>query len=110
MDRYAVLVFHDQHVTDEQQMAFTLLYLSSHAGAIVGMPMAEARILLRDLNEHATQPTFVYAHTWRPGDLVISDNRQMMHRVRRYEESQPRDMRRTTVAGDVSTAAQVEAA
>jgi len=76
------------------------LYLSSHAGAIVGVPMAEARILLRDLNEHATQPAFVYAHRWRPWDLVMWDNRQMMHRVRRYDDSQPRDMRRTTVAGE----------
>lgn len=86
------------------------LYLSSHAGAIVGMPMAEARILLRDLTEHATQPAFVYVHRWRPWDLVMWDNRQMMHRVRRYDESQPRDMRRTTVAGDAATTAQVEAA
>src|SRR5438128_2992176 len=85
------------------------LYLSSHAGGIVGMPMPEARILLRDLNEHATQPRFVYVHTWRPWDLVMWDNRQMMHRVRRYNESQPRDMRRTTVAGDTPTAAQVPA-
>jgi alpha-ketoglutarate-dependent 2,4-dichlorophenoxyacetate dioxygenase len=38
------------------------------------------------------------------------DNRQMMHRVRRYDESQPRDMRRTTVAGDTPTTMQVEAA
>ena len=86
------------------------LYLSSHAGGIDGMPMAEARILLRDLNEHATQPAFVYVHRWRPCDLVIWDNRQMMHRVRRYDDSQPRDMRRTTVAGDASTTAQVPAA
>lgn len=86
------------------------LYLSSHAGAIVGMPMAEARILLRELTEHATQPGFVYVHTWRPWDFIMWDNRQMMHRVRRYDESQPRDMRRTTVAGDASTAAQVPAA
>jgi alpha-ketoglutarate-dependent 2,4-dichlorophenoxyacetate dioxygenase len=86
------------------------LYLSSHAGAIVGMPMAEARILLRDLTEHATQPAFVYVHRWRPWDLVMWDNRQMMHRVRRYDESQPRDMRRTTVAGDAPTTTQVEAA
>jgi len=86
------------------------LYLSSHAGAIVGMPVAEARILLRDLTEHATQPRFVYAHTWRSWDLIIWDNRQMMHRVRRYDESQPRDMRRTTIAGDTPTVAQVEAA
>jgi len=86
------------------------LYLASHAGAIVGMPMAEARILLRDLNEHATQPRFVYVHAWRPWDLVMWDNRQMMHRVRRYDDSQPRDMRRTTVAGNAPTAAQVPAA
>jgi alpha-ketoglutarate-dependent 2,4-dichlorophenoxyacetate dioxygenase len=85
------------------------LYLSSHAGGIVGMPMAEARILLRDLNEHATQPRFVYAHGWRPWDLVMWDNRQMMHRVRRYDDSQPRDMRRTTVAGEAPTAVQVPA-
>src|SRR5205085_814002 len=83
------------------------LYLASHAGAILGMPMAEARILLRDLNEHATQPKFVYAHTWRVGDLVMWDNRQVMHRVRRYDDNQPRDMRRTTVAGDSQTVAQV---
>ncbi len=83
------------------------LYLSSHAGAILGMPVAEARILLRDLNEHATQPRFVYAHTWRPGDIVMWDNRQVMHRVRRYDDTQPRDMRRTTVAGDSPTVAQV---
>ena len=86
------------------------LYLSSHAGAIVGMPEAEARILLRDLTEHATQPAFVYAHHWRPWDLVMWDNRQMMHRARRYDDSQPRDMRRTTVAGDTPTVAQVPAA
>ncbi len=86
------------------------LYLSSHAGTIIGMPTPEARVLLRDLNEHATQPRFVYAHRWRRWDLVMWDNRQMMHRVRRYDERQPRDMRRTTVAGDAPTTAQVEAA
>jgi alpha-ketoglutarate-dependent 2,4-dichlorophenoxyacetate dioxygenase len=86
------------------------LYLASHAGGIVGMPMADARILLRDLNEHATEPRFVYVHTWRVGDFVMWDNRQMMHRVRRYADAQPRDMRRTTVAGDAPTTAQVPAA
>jgi alpha-ketoglutarate-dependent 2,4-dichlorophenoxyacetate dioxygenase len=85
------------------------LYLSSHAGAILGMPMPEARMLLRDLNEHATQPRFVYVHKWTLHDLVIWDNRQVMHRVRRYDESQPRDMRRTTVAGDAPTVAQAAA-
>jgi alpha-ketoglutarate-dependent 2,4-dichlorophenoxyacetate dioxygenase len=85
------------------------LYLSSHAGAIVGMPMPEARMLLRDLTEHATRPAFVYVHRWTLHDLVIWDNRQTMHRVRRYDDAQPRDMRRTTVAGDVPTVSQVAA-
>jgi len=81
------------------------LYLSSHAGAIIGMPMPEARMLLRDLTEHATQPQFVHVHSWAPYDLVMWDNRQTMHRVRRYDETQPRDMRRTTVGGDEPTVA-----
>jgi alpha-ketoglutarate-dependent 2,4-dichlorophenoxyacetate dioxygenase len=85
------------------------LYLSAHAGAIVGMPMADARILLRDLTEHATQSRFVYVHTWRRWDLVMWDNRRTMHRVRRYDDRQPRDMRRTTLAGDSSTVEQVTA-
>ena len=76
------------------------LFLSSHAGAIVGWPVPEARAFLRDLTEHATQPQFVYAHDWRQWDLVMWDNRQTMHRVTRFDETQVRDMRRTTVAGD----------
>ncbi len=75
------------------------LFLSSHAGSIVDMQMPMARILLRDLTEHATQPKYVYVHKWQAGDLVMWDNQQTMHRVRRYDQSQPRDMRRTTVAG-----------
>jgi alpha-ketoglutarate-dependent 2,4-dichlorophenoxyacetate dioxygenase len=82
------------------------LYLSSHAGAILGMPTPEARLLLRDLTEHATQPRFVYVHKWTLHDLVIWDNRQTMHRVRRYDECQSRDMRRTTQAGDAPTVTQ----
>ncbi|HJZ44863.1 MAG TPA: TauD/TfdA family dioxygenase [Hyphomicrobiaceae bacterium] len=82
------------------------LFLASHAGAIIGMPTPEARILLRDLTEHATQPRFVYVHKWKPFDLVMWDNRQTMHRGRRFDETQPRDVRRTTVAGDAPTVAQ----
>ena len=82
------------------------LFLASHIGAIVGWPVPEARDLIRDLIEHATQREFVYVHVWRQYDLVIWDNRQTMHRVRRFDESEPRDMRRTTVAGDAITAEQ----
>ena len=66
------------------------------------MAVAEPRVLLRDLTEHATQPAFVYVHRWRVGDVVMWDNRQTMHRVRRYDERYRRDMRRTTVAGDAT--------
>ena len=82
------------------------LYLSSHAGAVRGMSVPEGRLLLRDLTEHATQPQFVYVHQWTVHDLVMWDNRQTMHRVRRYDQSQPRDMRRATVAGTEPTIAQ----
>lgn len=82
------------------------LYLSSHAGAIKGMSVPEGRLILRDLTEHATQPEFVYVHKWKLHDLVMWDNRQTMHRVRRYDQSQPRDMRRATVAGTEPTVAQ----
>jgi len=79
------------------------LYLSAHAGEIVGWPVPEARAFLRDLNEHATQRRFVYSHTWRVGDLVMWDNRCMMHRARRYDPNEVRELHRTTVAGDVPT-------
>jgi alpha-ketoglutarate-dependent 2,4-dichlorophenoxyacetate dioxygenase len=85
------------------------LFLSAHAGAILGWPVPEARAFLRDLTEHSTEPRFVYVHRWRPWDLVMWDNRQTMHRVRRFDESAPRDMRRTTVAGDGPTVPQASA-
>jgi alpha-ketoglutarate-dependent 2,4-dichlorophenoxyacetate dioxygenase len=74
------------------------LYLSSHAGRIVGMPQVEALMLLRELTEHATQREFVYRHKWQVGDLVMWDNQATMHRARPYEDLKyPRDMRRTTL-------------
>jgi len=86
------------------------LFLSSHIGTIVGWQIPEARDLIRELIEHATKPQFIYAHAWKKYDLVIWDNRQTMHRVRRFDESQPRDMRRTTVAGTSMTADQTTSA
>jgi alpha-ketoglutarate-dependent 2,4-dichlorophenoxyacetate dioxygenase len=82
------------------------LYLSSHAGGILGWPVPEARAFLRDLVEHATQREFVYAHRWRVGDLVMWDNRQTMHRARPFPADEPRDVRRTTLMGDGPTVAQ----
>jgi alpha-ketoglutarate-dependent 2,4-dichlorophenoxyacetate dioxygenase len=74
------------------------LYLASHAGTIQGWPVPEARMLLRDLTEHATQRRFVAVQEWRVHDLVMWDNRVTMHRARRYPADQVRDLHRTTIA------------
>jgi alpha-ketoglutarate-dependent 2,4-dichlorophenoxyacetate dioxygenase len=79
------------------------LYLSAHASHIVGWPVPEGRLLLRDLEEHATQRCFVYSHQWQKGDLVIWDNRDTMHRGRPHDESRPRDLRRATTLDTGST-------
>jgi alpha-ketoglutarate-dependent 2,4-dichlorophenoxyacetate dioxygenase len=80
-------------------------YVGSHACEIVGMPTAEARALLRELREAATRPELVYTHRWRVGDLVMWDNRCMLHRGRPWDESRYRRvMHRTTVAGEGPTA------
>jgi alpha-ketoglutarate-dependent 2,4-dichlorophenoxyacetate dioxygenase len=78
-----------------------LLYIGAHATHVVGLSLPEGRVLLSDLLEHATQRQFVYRHEWRPGDLVMWDNRAVLHRGRRYDLSQKRDMRRSTVEDTV---------
>ena len=73
------------------------LYLASHASRIIDWPLPEGRLLLRDLMEHATQARFVYHHAWRPGDLVIWDNRATMHRGRPFDDAtHRRELRRVT--------------
>ena len=73
------------------------LFIGAHATHLVGWPVPEGRLLLAELLEHATQRQFVYRHTWRPGDLVIWDNRAVLHRGRRYDLSLRRELRRSTV-------------
>jgi alpha-ketoglutarate-dependent 2,4-dichlorophenoxyacetate dioxygenase len=73
------------------------LYLASHASSIIDWPLAEGRLLIRDLMEHATQPRFVFRHVWREGDLVIWDNRTTMHRATAFDDKKyRRELRRTT--------------
>lgn len=86
------------------------LFLSSHIGKILGWPTPEAMAFIRDLTEAATDPGNVYTHRWRRHDLVMWDNRTTMHRARRYDHTQVRDMRRTTVGDTRPTIAQAEAA
>ena len=81
------------------------LYLGSHASHIIGRPVEESRALLKQLLEFATQPQFVYRHVWRQHDLVMWDNRCVLHRGRPWDERRHRRvMHRTTVAGAGPTA------
>jgi alpha-ketoglutarate-dependent 2,4-dichlorophenoxyacetate dioxygenase len=74
-----------------------VLFVGVHARQILGWPTAESRMYLQDLLEHATQRERVYSHEWQVGDLVMWDNRATLHRGRRYDISERRELRRTTV-------------
>ena len=74
-----------------------VLFIGAHCCRIIGWPVAEARMYLADLLEHATQRERVYVHTWQKGDLVIWDNRATVHRGRRFDIAQRRELRRTTI-------------
>jgi alpha-ketoglutarate-dependent 2,4-dichlorophenoxyacetate dioxygenase len=80
-----------------------VLYLASHISGIAGWPKAKARALLDELMAFATRPQFVYAHSWRLGDVVMWDNLATMHRAMPFDDQRyRRDVRRTTVReGDV---------
>jgi len=74
------------------------LFIAAHTMDIEGMPKEEGRALIRELIEHATQPQYVFSHSWRVGDMVIWDNLCSMHRGGEYAyDTYKRDMRRTTV-------------
>ncbi len=73
--------------------------VGAHASYIDGMCLAEGRALIDRLNAIATRPENVYTHRWRQGDLVMWDNRAVLHRGRPYDPLEARIMQRTTVAG-----------
>lgn len=73
-----------------------MLWVGAHQTRMVGWTLAEGRVLLADLLEHATQRKLVYRHRWQVGDLVMWDNRCTLHRGRRFDLSQRRELRRTT--------------
>lgn len=79
------------------------LYIGRHAYGIPGLGAAESEKLLSDLVDFACRPPRTYAHPWRPGDVVIWDNRCVLHRARPYDYSEVRVMRHTRVAGDPAT-------
>jgi taurine dioxygenase len=68
---------------------------------IAGLPGVEALNLLDDLRYRATRPECEYRHKWRPGDLVIWDNRCLLHRATDdYEMSQTRKLYRIMIKGE----------
>ncbi len=79
------------------------LYIGNHATHILGLPEAEGVALLAELRDHATQPRFVYVHRWRIGDLMMWDNRCLLHRaVANYAADRYRRvMHRSVVRGTV---------
>ena len=107
------LLLGDEAYTDEQKKAIApavwpladthpgsgrkVLFVGVHARQIIGWPTAESRMFLADLVEHATQRERVYVHQWRVGDTVIWDNRATLHRGRRYDLAERRELRRTTI-------------
>ena len=81
------------------------IYIGSHAWYVEGMDYAESRRLLDDLLAHTTRPECVYAHRWAQWDLIMWDNRAVLHRGRPWDaERHRRVMRRTTLAGEGPTA------
>ncbi|MDB5912679.1 MAG: TauD/TfdA family dioxygenase [Ramlibacter sp.] len=102
----------DTNYTDEQKQAIPpaswplvqadprsgrkILFVGVHACEIEGMTLAEGRMLLMDLLEHATQREFVYRHKWQVGDLVMWDNTATVHRGRWFDLAERRELRRAT--------------
>jgi alpha-ketoglutarate-dependent 2,4-dichlorophenoxyacetate dioxygenase len=77
------------------------LFCGSHASHVIGWPLDEGRRFIDELNDHAGQQRFVYSHVWRPGDLVLWDNRAVLHRATPFDaQKYKRLLQRTTVAGN----------
>jgi len=68
---------------------------------IVGIPYEEGRTLIDELETFATDSRFVYAHKWRPNDLIVWDNRCTLHRATPYDSKYRRTLHRTQVKGEI---------
>ncbi|MET7769302.1 TauD/TfdA family dioxygenase [Nocardia sp. NPDC005366] len=84
-----------KHETGRRSLVF-----GATAAQVVGMDPDESRALLLGLEERATAPDRVYRHSWTVGDMVIWDNRGLVHRACAFDRSEPRRMHRSTLAGD----------
>ena len=86
------------------------LLIGRHAHNIPGMGEAESERFLEGLVEFACQPPRIYHHDWRPGDVVVWDNRCLLHQATPWDMSQPRVMWHSRIAGDPVSEAAVAAA
>jgi alpha-ketoglutarate-dependent taurine dioxygenase len=81
------------------------LFIGRHAHAIPGLPEEESERLLTELMAFACQPPRLYEHRWRAGDLVVWDNRCVLHRAQPWDPTEPRVMMHTRISGDPATEA-----
>lgn len=79
----------------------TAIFAGMHASHIEGWPFEKGRALILELEAHATQPQYLYRHTWRPGDMLMWDNRCLLHRaVANFDAAKyPRVLHRTCLRG-----------
>ena len=78
------------------------LFLGDHAEYLAGMPYDEGRALIEELNALAIRPELTYEHRWRTRELIVWDNRCVLHRATPYDEaSEGRVIRRCTVLGEI---------
>ncbi len=94
--RQAIAPAHWPIVQTDPRSGRKILFVGIHACEVIGMTVAEGRMLLMDLLEHATQREFIYRHKWQVGDLVMWDNTATLHRGRYFDFAQRRELRRAT--------------
>jgi alpha-ketoglutarate-dependent taurine dioxygenase len=81
------------------------LLIGQHAHAIPGLTAEESEALLDRLNDEACIAPRIHYHSWTQGDVVLWDNRRLMHRATPHDPEQPRRMWHTRIAGDPATEA-----
>ena len=79
------------------------IYTGRHAHDIPGMSQDDSKALLDKLLKDACQPPRVYTHSWKVGDLVVWDNRCLMHRARPFDMRFPRVLRASRISGEPQT-------
>ena len=106
---YEMYGYHDQEVPlrplvkVHPETGRANLVIGRHAHDITGMDSQESESLLDELNDWACQEPRTYHHQWKVGDVVIWDNRRLMHRGTPFDMSKPRRMWHTRIAGEPQT-------